>query len=121
MIFAILHFGWKMGCTILRQDTNYYQVLGLRFPARTSKIKKAFRKLSLELHPDKGGSEEHFNLIREAHEILSDVTKRRIYNRLGRIVFTCTNCVSFLDYWLSMRMTDTVFNFFFSVIFLKWS
>jgi len=121
MIIAVLYYGWKMGSIILNQDTNYYKVLGLSFPARTSRIKKAFRKLSLELHPDKGGSEEHFNLIREAHEILSDVRLRRIYNRLGRTVFYCTNCVSFVDYWLAMRLRDTVLNYLFSIIFLMWS
>jgi len=121
MILALLYYGWKMGSILLNQETNYYKVLGLSFPAKTSKIKRAFRKLSLELHPDKGGSEEHFNLIREAHEILSDVTRRRIYNRLGRTVFSCTNCVSFVDFWLLMRMRDTVLNFLFSVIFLMWS
>jgi len=121
MVLAVLYFGWKMGSIVLNQDTNYYEVLGLSFPSKTSKIRRAFRKLSLEFHPDKGGTEEHFNLIREAHEILSDVNLRRIYNRLGKTVFACKTCVSFVDYWLSMRMIDTVLNYFFSVIFLMFA
>jgi len=121
MVLAVLYFGWKMGNKVLNQDTNYYQVLGLTFPTKTSKIKKSFRKLSLAFHPDKGGTEEHFNLIREAYEILSDVNLRRVYNRLGKTVFSCKSCLSFVDYWLQMRMIDTVFNYFFAVIFLMWS
>jgi hypothetical protein len=121
MILAVLFFGWKMTSIVLNRDTNYYEVLGLTFPSKTSKIRKSFRKLSLEFHPDKGGTEEHFNLIREAYEILNDVNLRRVYNRLGKSVFTCKTCVSFVDYWSSMRMIDTVFNYFFAVIFLMWS
>merc|ERR550517_45121 len=100
MILAVLYFGWRMGNKVLNQDTNYYQVLGLTFPTKTSKIKKSFRKLSLAFHPDKGGTEEHFNLIREAYEILSDINLRRVYNRLGKTVFSCKSCLSFVDYWL---------------------
>jgi len=121
MILAVLFFGWKVSTIVLNRDTNYYEVLGLSFPSKTSKIKRAFRKLSLELHPDKGGSEEHFNVIREAYEILSDVNLRRVYNRLGKSVFSCKNCLAFVDYWLSMRLVDTVFNYFFGIIFLMWS
>lgn len=121
MILAVLYFGWKMGSIVLNQDTNFYEALGLSFPSKTSKIRKAFRKLSVKFHPDKGGTEEHFNLIREAYEILSDVNLRRVYNRLGKSVFSCKTCVSFVDYWLQMRMIDTVFNYFFAVIFLMWS
>jgi len=121
MILAVLFFGWKMSSIVLNRDTNYYEVLGLSFPSKTSKIKRAFRKLSLEFHPDKGGTEEHFNVIREAYEILSDVNLRRVYNRLGKTVFSCKTCLSFIDYWSSMRMVDTVFNYFFGVIFLMWS
>lgn len=123
MILAVVYFGWKMGSIVLNQDRNYYEVLGLSFPSKTSRIRKAFRKLSLEFHPEKGGLTEDFNLIREAYEILSNSTLRRVYNRLGLMKsdFTCQTCISFVDYWWSMRIMDTVFNYFFSVTFLMWS
>lgn len=48
-------------------------------------IKKAFRKLTLTHHPDKGGNEEEFKKITQAYEILSDETKRQIYDQTGSI------------------------------------
>jgi len=110
-----------MSGLILNRDTNYYQVLGLSFPAKSSLIKRAYRKLSLQFHPDKGGNEDLFNAVREAYEVLSNENTKRLYNRLGKTVFACKTCVSFVDYWLSQRMMDTVFNYFFGVIFLMWA
>merc|ERR1712232_1195545 len=46
-------------------------------------IKKAYRKLCLIHHPDKGGDEHLFKEINAAHEILSDPQKRKIYDRYG--------------------------------------
>jgi len=120
MTLAVLFCCWRLGGIVLNRDMNYYEVLDLNFPSETSKIKKAYRKLSLKSHPDKGGSEERFNLIREAHEILSDVNLRRVYNRLGKID-KCPNCVSFVDYWTKMSMVGTIFNYFFGVLFLTWA
>ena len=46
-------------------------------------IKKAYRKLAVSHHPDKGGSEEEFKKLQEAYAILSDEGKRRIYDQTG--------------------------------------
>jgi len=121
MILAVLFCCWRLGSFLLYRDLNYYEVLDLNFPSETSKIKKAYRKLSLKFHPDKGGSEEDFNLVREAYEILSDVNLRRVYNRLGKIDFTCPDCVSFIDWWSNNSVVSAIFNYFFSVLFLTWS
>jgi DnaJ-class molecular chaperone len=48
-------------------------------------IKKAYRKMTLTHHPDKGGDEEEFKRITEAYEVLSDETKRHIYDQTGSI------------------------------------
>ena len=66
---------------------DYYQTLGLKRNAPQSEIKKAFRKLAREHHPDaKPGdadAERRFKLINEAHAVLSDPEKRRKYDALG--------------------------------------
>jgi molecular chaperone DnaJ len=51
---------------------DYYEVLGLDKNATQSDIKKAYRRLAKEKHPDSGGSEDEFKEIAEAYGILSD-------------------------------------------------
>ncbi len=58
---------------------DYYKVLGVNESSSQDDIKKAYRKLSLKHHPDRGGDEEQFKKINEAYSILGDVEKRRMY------------------------------------------
>ncbi len=66
---------------------DYYQTLGLKRNTSQAEIKKAFRKLAREHHPDaKPGdkdAERRFKLINEAHAVLSDPEKRKKYDALG--------------------------------------
>jgi molecular chaperone DnaJ len=62
---------------------DYYEVLGLKKGASASEIKKAFRTLAKELHPDKGGDENAFKEVNEAYEVLSDTDKKRKYDQFG--------------------------------------
>jgi curved DNA-binding protein len=66
---------------------DYYQTLGLSRGASEADIKKAFRKLAREHHPDvaknKKQAEEKFKEINEAYEVLSDPAKRKRYDELG--------------------------------------
>lgn len=65
---------------------NLYSTLGLDQQASDDDIKKAYRKLSLQYHPDKCRSEdgpEKFASIKRAMEVLSDPKKRQIYDRIG--------------------------------------
>jgi len=63
---------------------DYYQILGVPRDASKEEIKKAFRKLALQYHPDKGGGDEaKFKEINEAYEVLSDDKKRAYYDRFG--------------------------------------
>ena len=65
-------------------DTQkYYTLLGVDKKASSSDIKKAFRKLAMKHHPDRGGDEEMFKQIQQAHEVLSDDSKRQLYDQGG--------------------------------------
>ena len=59
---------------------NYYEILGVDENATGDDIKKAYRKLAMEHHPDKGGNEEQFKKISQAYDTLSDDTKRIQYD-----------------------------------------
>ena len=59
---------------------NYYDILGVNETASPDEIKKTYRKLAMEHHPDKGGDEEKFKKISQAYDILGDDTKRQQYD-----------------------------------------
>lgn len=59
---------------------DYYKILGVSKDAGDNEIKKAFHKLALVNHPDKGGDKETFQKINVAYETLSDPDKRREYD-----------------------------------------
>ena len=69
------------------QYKDYYEVLGVPRTANDADIKKSFRKLAREFHPDvakdKKRAEEKFKEINEAYEVLSDPAKRKKYDELG--------------------------------------
>ncbi len=63
---------------------DYYEILGVNKGASKDEIKKAFRKLAHEYHPDKGtGNTEKFKEVNEAYSTLSDDTKRAQYDQFG--------------------------------------
>lgn len=59
---------------------DYYSILGVSKSASQDEIKKAFRKLAMQYHPDKGGDETKFKQINEAYSVLGDPAKRAEYN-----------------------------------------
>jgi curved DNA-binding protein CbpA len=59
---------------------NHYDTLGVSPQASAEEIKKAYRKLSMQHHPDKGGDAEQFKKISEAYSILSNEEKRSQYD-----------------------------------------
>src|SRR3954462_3513170 len=67
---------------------DYYQVLGVAENATTDEIKKAFRRLAKQHHPDRNPNNpqaaERFKEINEAHDVLSDTDKRKKYDQLRR-------------------------------------
>lgn len=59
---------------------NYYEILGVDENAKPDVIKKSYRKLAKEHHPDKGGDENLFKKISQAYDVLSDDNKRAQYD-----------------------------------------
>src|SRR5215471_14884244 len=62
---------------------DYYEILGVGKNASPDEIKKAFRRLAIEHHPDRGGNEEKFKELNEAYEVLKDESKRKRYDQFG--------------------------------------
>lgn len=66
--------------------SDYYDVLGVSRDASEADIKKAYRRLAMEYHPDRNGSPEaeaKFKELSEAYQVLADPTKRAHYDRFG--------------------------------------
>jgi curved DNA-binding protein len=66
---------------------DYYKILGVERNASEDDIRKAYRKLAMQYHPDRNPNdkqaEERFKEINEAYQVLNDTTKRAHYDRLG--------------------------------------
>lgn len=73
--------------TFVMAEEDFYDLLKVARDADTQAIKKGFRKMSLEYHPDKNPGDEEaaekFTKINRAYEVLSDENKRQIYDTQG--------------------------------------
>jgi molecular chaperone DnaJ len=75
----------------LRDDKDFYDILGVQQSADEKEIKKAYRNLARKYHPDvckEPGAEEKFKAINEAYSVLSDSQKRAQYDNMGHETYT---------------------------------
>lgn len=74
----------------MNKDRDFYEVLGVAKNATADEIKRAYRKLALEYHPDRNKSKdatEKFKEVTKAYEVLSDLQKRQAYDQFGQAAF----------------------------------
>mmetsp|Transcript_58984 Transcript_58984/g.129253 ORF Transcript_58984/g.129253 Transcript_58984/m.129253 type:complete len:623 (+) Transcript_58984:41-1909(+) len=85
-----------------RAETLLYDRLGVEPTATDAEIRNAYKRMALQLHPDKGGDPENFKLMREAYEVLSNHQKRTVYDLHGMEGIKCMEQAAQME----ARMSD---------------
>ena len=100
------------------QKRDYYEVLGVSRAASVEEIKKCYRKLALQFHPDKNPdnaeAEEKFKEASEAYQILSDAERRSQYDQYGHAAFNGGGFQGFSDF---SGFADDIFGDLFGAFF----
>jgi DnaJ homolog subfamily B member 4 len=80
MLLLLLSMSCAMAAAAAK---SFYDTLGVAKDCTPDQLKKAYRKLALKTHPDKGGKEEEFKKVAKAYEVLSDPEQRNLYDSFG--------------------------------------
>ena len=76
-----------LGLEIQQRGPNHYEILGVTRDDNPLAIKRAYKKLSLQLHPDKNPSpdaSDQFDRVKQAYDVLMDMELREVYNKFGK-------------------------------------
>lgn len=99
------------------EKVDYYQVLGIKKNADSDEIKKAYRRLALQYHPDRNPgdkqADEKFREAAEAYEILRDPQKRGIYDQFGHAGLEGMSFGAFNNFETIFSSFGDIFNEFF--------
>ncbi|CAB9516434.1 protein DnaJ [Seminavis robusta] len=77
----------KTGLEMQQKGPNYYNLLGVTRESNPLEIKRAYKRLSLQLHPDKNPSPDatdQFDAVKQAYDALMDMEFREVYNKFGK-------------------------------------
>src|SRR5919199_5377608 len=96
---------------------DYYEVLGLTRSCSDDDIKKAYRRLALQFHPDRNNAPEateRFKEATEAYQVLSDTEKRSMYDRYGHSAFDRAGGAGSADFsnFVGLSIEDLFESFF---------
>jgi len=86
MLTLLRHDG-SLGLEMQQRGPNFYAKLGVTRESNPLEIKRAYKKLSLQLHPDKNKSPdapEQFDQVKQAYDVLMDMEFREVYNKFGK-------------------------------------
>ena len=96
---------------------DYYEILGVPRDASEPEIKKAYRQLALQYHPDRNPgdkeAEENFKEAAEAYEVLRDSEKRSLYDRFGHEGLRGTGFTGFTGFEDIFSSFGSIFEEFF--------
>jgi len=70
----------------MTQEDNLYEILGVNASASQREIKEAYRKLSMQHHPDRNGDPKVFQKVKDAYDLLSNSDKRNRYDIMINLV-----------------------------------
>ncbi|MCL5044225.1 MAG: molecular chaperone DnaJ [Deltaproteobacteria bacterium] len=99
-----------------QKKRDYYEVLGVGRGAAEEEIKKAYRRLAIQYHPDRNPgnreAEERFKEINEAYQILSDAGRRAQYDRFGHDAFQGPNAAGGFGFEFSQGFEEVFSDIF---------
>eukprot|EP00834_Sanchytrium_tribonematis_P000789 NODE_15_length_50561_cov_0.608081.p20 type:complete len:317 gc:universal NODE_15_length_50561_cov_0.608081:30340-31290(+) len=108
---------YSVGTTYIDLGDNHFNTLGLTASATNKEVSSAYRKLSVQYHPDRNANAnpEIYLKMNAAHEVLKDAKRRFVYDRYGDLN-SCQHCKTQHDYFENyMTFKFTVFYFGFVV------